>query len=87
MATCKGFAETTIGGAPVRRFLLDLDLSVLVPGAPQVVTYLDLDGTTPSPDLAVRITPQSIDADDTSLEIHLEAADRARRCRSGSPSI
>ena len=64
-----------IGGAPVRRFLLDLDLSVLVPGFPEVVTYLDLDGGTPSPDLAVRITPHSIDADDTYLEIHLEAVD------------
>ena len=75
MATYKGFAETSIGGAPVRRFLLDLDLSVIVPGFPEVVTYLDLDGGTPSPDLAVRITPHSIDADDTYLAIHLEAVD------------
>ena len=71
----KGFAETSVAGGPVRRFLLDFDLSVLVPGAPPTVNYLDLDGATPTPDLAVRVTPQTLVAGSTTLELHLEAVD------------
>lgn len=84
MALYRGYAETRVAGGPLRRFLLDFDISKLFP-VPAVVNHLDLDGagTPKRPDLAVQVIVHAIDTDrpaadgkpgfvDTHLEVRLE---------------
>ncbi len=51
----RAYAETRIGGGPLRRFLLDTDIGPVGGAAPTVINYLDLDGVAPEPDLQVRV--------------------------------